>query len=267
MRAKQEEFPTSCGKESFSFSPREEIKVVVAVMSGKGGVGKSTVTAMLAAALAKEGFKVGILDGDVTGASIPRLLGLKGGRVTPGARGMAPQVTSTGIKVISINLFLEKEDIPVIWRGPLLAGAIRQFWEEVDWGELDFLLVDLPPGTGDVPLTVLKQLPVKGVIVVLSPQGLAVMVVRKAIWMARALEKPVLGLVENMAYVSCPDCGKKFFPFGEPQGEELSKEFGVPLLATLPVEPAYSFLGDRGKLESLETDALCGAVAALKKLL
>ncbi len=259
---KSEECQEACP----SFTPRNEIKVTIAIMSGKGGVGKSTVTALLAGTMAKKGFRVGILDGDITGPSIPRLLGLKGGRVLTGPRGMIPHVTELGIKVMSLNLFFDEEDQAVIWRGPLLAGTVKQFWEDVDWGELDFLFVDLPPGTGDIPLTVLQSLPLTGLIVVFSPQDLAVMVVKKAVRMARLLEARILGLIENMAYMECPSCGEPVFPFGRPQGERVSKETGIPLLATLPLEPLYVRFGDEGKLEMLEGGELARVAAVLENL-
>jgi Mrp family chromosome partitioning ATPase len=245
---------------------REEIKSVIAVMSGKGGVGKSTVTALLAAAMAKKGFQTGILDGDITGPSIPKLLGLKGGKVATGRQGLIAPQTASGIKVMSLNLLLEQEDEAVIWRGPMLASAVKQFWEDVDWGELDYLFVDLPPGTGDVPLTVLQSLPLSGVVIVLSPQDLAVMVVKKAVRMAQMMDVPILGLIENMAYLQCPHCNKKIYPFGLPQGERLSSETGIPLLATLPLQPAISSLGDSGALESYDTGDLEQAAAVLAHL-
>ncbi|MDH7576833.1 MAG: Mrp/NBP35 family ATP-binding protein [Bacillota bacterium] len=246
--------------------PREGVKSVIAVMSGKGGVGKSTVTALLASTMAKKGFQVGILDGDITGPSIPRLLGLKGGRVRTGARGLIAHETELGIKVMSLNLFFDQEDEAVIWRGPLLAGAVKQFWEEVDWGELDYLFVDLPPGTGDVPLTVLQSLPLQGVIIVFSPQDLAIMVVKKAVRMTRLLNVPIIGLIENMAYLECPNCGEIVYPFGKPQGQRVSEETGIPLLATFPLEPLYTKFGDQGKLEMLEIGELAKFASNLASL-
>ncbi len=234
------------------FTARNDIKSLVAVMSGKGGVGKSTVTALLAVLMAKRGRRVGILDADITGPSIPKLFGLKGGKVRTGPQGMAPVMTELGIGVMSLNLILEREDEAAIWRGPMLVGAIKQFWEDVDWGALDYLFIDLPPGTGDVPLTILQGLPLKGIIVVLSPQDVAVMVVKKAIRMARILEVPVIGLVENMAYLECPGCGDVMYPFGKPKGKMVSAELGIPLLATLPIRSEISALGDAGQIEKLD---------------
>jgi Mrp family chromosome partitioning ATPase len=235
-------------------------------MSGKGGVGKSTVTALLAGAMAKKGYRVGILDADITGPSIPRLFGLKGGRLQTGPRGLVPMETTLGIRVMSLNLLVEQEDEAVIWRGPILAGAVRQFWEEVDWGELDYLFVDLPPGTGDVPLTVLQSLPLSGVIIVMSPQDLAVMIVKKAAHMTQQLDVPIIGLIENMAYHECQGCGEVSYPFGKPQGEQVSAALGVPLLATLPIKQAITSFGDRGQIEMLDEGPLSEAAVHIENL-
>lgn len=240
--------------QKFAFAERENINKVVAIMSGKGGVGKSTVTALFASAMAKKGYQVGVLDGDITGPSIPRLFGLKGGKVSVGEQGMLPLETDLGVKVISLNLFFEEEDQAVIWRGPLLATTIKQFWEEVEWGKLDYLFVDLPPGTGDVPLTVLQNIPLKGLVIVFSPQDLAIMIVKKAIRMSKMLKVPILGLVENMAYMKCPKCGEILYPYGKPQGERVSEETGLPLLGTLPIEPHIAGFGDEGKIEMLKIE-------------
>ena len=263
---KSEGCESTCDRQDFSFAPRKGIRSVIAVMSGKGGVGKSTVTALLATAMAKNGHKSGILDADITGPSIPRLFGLKGGRLETGPRGLIPLETSLGIRVMSLNLLVEQEDEAVIWRGPILASAVRQFWEEVDWGELDYLFVDLPPGTGDVPLTVLQSLPLKGVVIVMSPQDLAVMIVKKAARMIRQLNVPIIGLVENMAYHECPKCGEVSYPFGKPQGEQVSAAMGVPLLAILPIKQAITNFGDRGQVEMLDEGSLSGVVASLEKI-
>ncbi len=263
---KSEGCESTCDRQDFSFAPRKGIRSVIAVMSGKGGVGKSTVTALLATAMAKNGHKSGILDADITGPSIPRLFGLKGGRLETGPRGLIPLETSLGIRVMSLNLLVEQEEEAVIWRGPILASAVRQFWEEVDWGELDYLFVDLPPGTGDVPLTVLQSLPLKGVVIVMSPQDLAVMIVKKAAKMIRQLNVPIIGLVENMAYHECPKCGEVSYPFGKPQGEQVSAAMGVPLLAILPIKQAITNFGDRGQVEMLDEGSLSGVVASLEKI-
>ncbi|MDD2401657.1 MAG: Mrp/NBP35 family ATP-binding protein [Clostridia bacterium] len=224
------------------------IKHVIAVMSGKGGVGKSTVAALLAVSLQKKGFKTGVLDADITGPSIPKLFGVK---KAPDASeiGMYPVKTDEGMSIMSINLLLENEDDPVIWRGPLIAGAIKQFWEEVIWGDLDYLVVDLPPGTGDAPLTVMQSLPLDGCVVVTSPQDLAGMVVRKTIKMAKKMDIPILGIVENMSYIDCPKCGEKVYPFGEGKTELMALEFNVPLLGTFPLKTSISSLGDAGEIE------------------
>lgn len=231
------------------------IRRTVAVMSGKGGVGKSSVAALLAAALARDGYQVGVLDADITGPSIPKLLGVKEAPVSLGF-GMIPSKSATGIRVMSLNLLLPHEDDPVIWRGPLIANAIKQFWTDVVWGDLDFLVVDLPPGTGDAPLTVLQSLPLDGLVVVSSPQDLAVMVVKKAINMARMLKVPILGLIENMSVVRCPSCGEEIRVFGKSKAEEVCKSAGIRLLGVLPLDPMISELGDRGELEKYDVDFL-----------
>lgn len=248
------------------FAARKDIRSVVAVMSGKGGVGKSTITSLLAVLMARKDYRVGILDADITGPSIPKLFGLKGGAVRTGPLGMEPAATGLGIRVMSLNLVVEREDEAAVWRGPMLMGAVKQFWDDVNWGPLDYLFVDLPPGTGDVPLSILQGLPLKGIIVVLSPQDLAVMIVKKAIRMARMLEVPIIGLVENMAYLECAGCGEILYPFGKPRGQQVSEETGIPLLATLPVQSQITGLGDEGKIETLDSGALSGIVTRLESL-
>ena len=265
-KEKDEGCEETCDRQDFRFASRKEIKSVIAVMSGKGGVGKSTVTALLASATAKKGHRTGILDADITGPSLPRLFGLKSSRPQTGPRGMIPIVTTLGIKVMSLNLLVGQEDDAVIWRGPLLAGAVKQFWEDVDWGELDYLFVDLPPGTGDVPLTVLQSLPLRGVVIVTSPQDLAVMIVKKAARMARQLDIPIIGVVENMAYYECPKCGEVSYPFGKPQGEPVSAALGAPLLASLPIKQAITNFGDRGQVEMLDEGPLSEIVARFEQL-
>ncbi|MEW6547591.1 MAG: Mrp/NBP35 family ATP-binding protein [Bacillota bacterium] len=230
---------------------------VVAVMSGKGGVGKSSVTALLAIRLSRQGFRVGIMDADITGPSIPRMFGVKEQPVSLGF-GILPVRSQTGISIMSLNLLLPHEDDPVIWRGPLIAGAVRQFWTDVAWGDLDYLLVDLPPGTGDAPLTVLQSLPLDGLVIVSSPQDLAVMVVKKAIKMAGMLGVPILGLVENMTCATCPRCGETLRLFGPGQGDRVAQETGVPFLGELPLDPHLAELCDRGEVEQYE-----GAVVPL----
>lgn len=229
-----------------------KIRHVVAIMSGKGGVGKSSVTGLVAVLLAREGYKVGILDADITGPSIPRLFGLNGRPESLGTAGILPVMSSTGIKIMSLNLLLPNEDDPVIWRGPLIAGAVKQFWTDVIWGDLDYLLIDLPPGTGDAPLTVMQSLPLNGVIIVSSPQDLAVMVVKKAMHMADALKIPILGLLENMSYTVCPHCGEVLHVFGPSQAEEVAAKMGVNFLGVLPLDPELAALCDRGEIEQYE---------------
>ncbi|MGE5582652.1 MAG: Mrp/NBP35 family ATP-binding protein [Bacillota bacterium] len=227
------------------------IKRVIAVMSGKGGVGKSSVTALLAAALKRRGMAVGILDADLTGPSIPKLFGLKG-KLGHNGLAMEPVMSAQGIKVISVNLLLDQEDQPVIWRGPLIAGMVKQFFEEVDWGVLDYLLVDLPPGTGDVPLTVMQSLPLDGMIVVSSPQELVELIVKKAVHMAEQMRIPLLGLIENYSYLECPHCRRKIDLFGKSRAEQVAADSGLALLGRLPVVPEVTALADQGRIEAVE---------------
>lgn len=240
-----------CSGESCSIAPeiKQNIKNIIAVMSGKGGVGKSSVTALLAVALRNKGFSVGIMDADVTGPSIPRLFGLKGGQLQNGSRGIRPAKTKSEIEVISLNLLLPSEDEPVIWRGPVITGVINQFWTEVEWGDLDYLLVDLPPGTGDVPITVLQTLPLNGVIIVTTPQSLVSMIVTKAIKMAGKMDIPVIGIIDNYAYVECPDCKLKIKLFGNNNTEEMAGKLGIPLLGQLPLDPKFVEFCDQGQIE------------------
>lgn len=228
---------------------------VIAVMSGKGGVGKSLVSSLLALALKRQGYEVGILDADITGPSIPRMFGIK---VPPSGNedGILPVSSKLGIEVMSINLILPSEDEAVIWRGPLVGKAISQFWEEVLWGKLDYLIVDLPPGTADAPLTVLQQIPVSGVIIVFTPQSLVEMIVRKAVNMAQHMEKRILGIVENMSYLHVPDVDKKVELFGPSRGEELAKSIGAPLLAQIPLDPELAKLCDEGGIEAYEAEVV-----------
>ncbi|UCH34961.1 MAG: Mrp/NBP35 family ATP-binding protein [Armatimonadota bacterium] len=242
------------------------IQRVVGVMSGKGGVGKSLVTALLAGAARQAGYAVGVMDADVTGSSIPKMVGLTG-RPDASETGLSPVISASGIRVISLNLLLEHPDDPVIWRGPLLAGAVKQFWEEVVWGELDWLFVDLPPGTSDVPLTVMQSLPLDGVIIVSSPQELAAMIVRKAIKMAAHLRVRVLGLVENMTHLDCPHCGKRVDLFGPPGGPNAARAAGIPVLTSLRVDPELSVLSDRGEIEAYARNPFAGHIAALESIL
>ncbi|MGE5485288.1 MAG: Mrp/NBP35 family ATP-binding protein [Ignavibacteriales bacterium] len=224
------------------------IRHVIAVMSGKGGVGKSSVAALLAVDASRRGYAVGVMDADVTGPSIPKMFGLSRKAEASSLGLMAPR-TDSGIRVMSLNLLLEREDDPVIWRGPLIASAVRQFWTDVVWGDLDYLIVDLPPGTGDAPLTVMQSLPVRGVVIVSSPQDLAGMVVRKAVKMVQHMDVPLLGVVENMSFVECPKCGEKIYPFGRPSGEELAAVAGAKYLGSLPFDPEFARTCDEGLVE------------------
>ncbi len=243
------------------------IKKVVAVSSGKGGVGKSSVTAMLAVMLARRGYKVGVLDADITGPSIPRAFGLTR-KAQGNEMGILPAETHMNIKVMSINLLLENETQPVVWRGPVLAGVVTQFWTDVVWGELDVLLIDMPPGTGDVPLTVYQSLPVDATVVVSTPQALVQMVVDKAYKMAGLLNIPVLGMVENMSGIVCPDCGRRLDVFGSQEVFRRSaEEMGLPILAELPINAAIARLCDEGEIERVVCDEIAPAVDAVEALL
>ena len=237
------------------------VKKLIGVVSGKGGVGKSLVTSMLAVLMSRQGYTAAVLDADMTGPSIPRAFGLH--EQAQGTDiGIMPVITKTGIRVMSLNLLLEHESDPVVWRGPIIAGTVKQFWQEVIWKDVDFLFVDMPPGTGDVPLTVFQTLPVDGIVVVASPQELVSLIVAKAVNMANMMNIPVLGLVENMSYVLCPDCGKKIDVFGESHVAETAAEFGVPVLARIPIDPQLARQADLGVIESFEGDMLDGAVLA-----
>ena len=236
---------------------------VYAVVSGKGGVGKSLVTGLLAVLSQRGAHKTAILDADITGPSIPNMFGLKGEAFANDA-GIIPSVTKTGIEVMSINLLLPQTTEPVVWRGPVIAGAVKQFWTDVVWNQVDYMFVDMPPGTGDVPLTVFQSLPVDGIIVVTTPQELVGMVVEKAVKMARLMNIPVLGLVENMSYIQCPDCGKKLFPFGESRLEETAQRLDIPQVARIPINVKLSAASDKGMIELFEGDWLDDLSRALR---
>ena len=241
------------------------IKHVIGVVSGKGGVGKSFVTSSLAVQMAKAGYKVGILDADITGPSIPKMFGAHG-QLVGDEKGMYPYETKEGIKIVSINLLMEDEEAPVAWRGPVIAGAVKQFWNEAVWGDVDYLFVDMPPGTGDVPLTVFQSLPVDGIVIVTSPQELVQMIVKKAFHMANMMHIPVLGLVENFSYLKCPDCGKKIALFGESNIDEVAAKEGTRVLGKLPLDPAYAKAADAGAFYEMENPYLDAAVDALKTI-
>ena len=250
----------SAGPSTLETNKRTTVKNVIGVVSGKGGVGKSLVTSLLASEMRKRGHKVAILDADVTGPSIPKSFGITG-HLTADEDGINPSVSESGIEVMSVNLMLPQDDLPVAWRGPVVSGAIRQFWQEVNWGEVDYMFVDMPPGTSDVFLTVFQSLPVDGIVTVSAPQELVAMIVGKAVNLARSMEVPVVGLVENMAYFKCDDCGKEHHIFGEPQGEAVAAKYAIPAVATLPMDPNFARLVDEGRVEAYNVEgALDGII-------
>ena len=247
-------------------NPNSSVKKVIGVVSGKGGVGKSMTSAMLAVSMRRLGFKAGVLDADITGPSIPRLFGVKG-PATGDGESINPVSSRTGVEIMSINLLLDDPEAPVVWRGPVIAGAVKQFWQEVIWDDVDFLFVDMPPGTGDVPLTVFQTLPVDGIIIVSSPQELVGMIVGKAVQMAEMMKVPILGIVENMSYVLCPDCGKHINVFGDSHVDETGKKYHLPVLAKMPLNPEFAKEADAGMIETFAGDYLDGAADAVAKLL
>ena len=254
-------------KDSFAveLNVYSDVKHVIGIVSGKGGVGKSMVTASLANLLAAKGYRVGIMDADITGPSIPRMYGLTG-PAEADDEGIYPMLTENEIKVMSINLLMPDPETPVIWRGPVIANMVKQFWSDVIWGELDYLLVDMPPGTGDVPLTVFQSLPVDGVMIVTSPQDLVKMIVKKAYNMARTMNIPVLGIVENYSYLKCPDCGKEIRVFGESHIDEIAAELGVAVAGKMPIDPKLTELTDAGDFAKAENPYLTGAIELLRLL-
>ncbi len=240
------------------------VKKVIGVVSGKGGVGKSLVTSMLSVLFQRRDYKTAILDADITGPSIPKTFKLKD-RIMGDDNGMIPAVTTTGIKVMSINLLLPDETSPVVWRGPVIAGTVTQFWTDTQWNDVDYMFVDMPPGTGDVPLTVFQSLPLDGIVIVTSPQELVSMIVEKAVKMAELMNIPVLGIVENYSYIECPDCGKQIKVFGESHIDEVAKDHGLDVLAKMPMNPKLAALCDKGMLELMETDVLDHAVDVIEE--
>lgn len=254
---------SSCGQECGDRSepqsllaqsnPDSHVKKVIGVVSGKGGVGKSMVTSLLASAMQKKGYNVAILDADITGPSIPRMFGLGGQKPTGTPNGLTPATAKNGTKVMSVNLLLPNETDPVVWRGPIIANTVTQFWTDVCWGDVDYMFVDMPPGTGDVPLTVFQSLPVDGIIVVTSPQELVAMIVEKAVKMAGLTKTPVMGLVENMAYFECPDCHKKHYIFGDSHINELAAKHGIEATAQLPIRPQLAAASDMGAIFDVDT--------------
>ena len=245
-------------------NPMSIVGKVIGVVSGKGGVGKSLVTELAAVELRRRGLSVGIMDADVTGPSIPKAFGLSGVCEAAPLGGILPKETKTGIKVMSVNLLLEDITSPVVWRGPVIAGTVKQFWTDVIWGDLDCMLIDCPPGTGDVPLTIFQSIPLDGIIVVTSPQDLVSMIVAKAVNMAKLMNIPIVGIVENMSYVECPDCGKRISVFGESKIDEVAKSFGLPVLAKLPMSPAFSAMCDAGTIELCENGAATSIADAIE---
>jgi len=231
------------------------VKKIIGIVSGKGGVGKSLVTSLLAVTMQRRGFESAILDADITGPSIPRAFGIKE-KADGSEIGLFPVKSKLGTKVMSVNLLLENETDPVIWRGPVIAGMVKQFWTDVIWGDVDYMFVDMPPGTGDVPLTVFQSLPVDGIVVVTSPQELVEMIVGKAVKMAETMNIPILGIVENMSYFECPDCGKKHSIFGESHIEELAEKYNIDTVSRLPINPKFAECCDRGMIELFEGDSL-----------
>ena len=247
-------------------NPQSSVKHVVGVVSGKGGVGKSLVTSMLAVAMQRAGYRSAILDADITGPSIPQAFGLCDVEMRGNENGMFPPESKTGIPIMSINLLLDETTRPVVWRGPVIAGTVKQFWSEVVWNDVDFMFVDMPPGTGDVPLTVFQSLPLDGIIIVGSPQQLVSMIVEKAVNMAKMMNIPILGLVENMSYITCPDCGKKISVYGEGGIDALAKAHGIPVLEKLPIDPKLAHMCDTGTIELMQEEYMQKAVSVLTGL-
>lgn len=259
-----------CGsrEQKSSLAPLNEcshVKKVIAVMSGKGGVGKSMVTGLLAVLASRMGYKTAVLDADITGPSIPRMFGIHE-KITADAMGMIPGISKTGVRAMSMNLLLENESDPVVWRGPVIAGVIKQFWSEVVWDDVDVMFIDMPPGTGDVALTVFQSIPVNGVILVTTPQEMVEMIVEKAVKMANLMNISVLGLVENMSYYICPHCNHRHFPFGDNDPKQLADKYGIPMVARLPIEPKLAAASDKGMIELFEGDWLNELISAVLKV-
>lgn len=249
---------------SVKLNANSSVKKVIGIISGKGGVGKSLVASMLAVLINRRGHSTAIFDADITGPSIPKAFGIKD-KAKSGGQGLLPVESRDGIKIMSINLLLNNDTDPVIWRGPLIASTIKQFWSDVVWGEVDFMFIDMPPGTGDVALTVFQSLPVDGIIIVTSPQELVSMIVSKAVNMAKRMNVPILGIIENMSYLKCPDCGKEINVFGESRIEEVAREHGIPVLGKLPIDPAIASAVDKGLIEDFEGDWLEKTAEILEK--
>ena len=240
------------------------VKHVIGIVSGKGGVGKSIVTSMLATVMQRRDYKCAILDADITGPSIPKAFGTRGDVLSSGD-GLIPLETKTGIKMISVNLLLDEETRPVVWRGPVIAGTVKQFWTDVIWGDVDYMFIDMPPGTGDVPLTVFQSIKLDGIIIVTTPQDLVSMIVGKAVNMASLMNIPVIGLFENMSYVKCPDCGREMHVFGKSKADEVCREYGINFIGRMPIDEKLSALVDRGVIELMENDYLDSTADAVVK--
>ena len=246
-------------------NPHSRVKKVIGVVSGKGGVGKSMVTSLMSVILRRRGLSTAVLDADITGPSIPKAFGVRE-QLMADDEGIFPAVSATGVKMVSLNLLLPNETDPVVWRGPVIAGTVKQFWTDVKWEDVDFMFVDMPPGTGDVPLTVFQSLPVDGILIVTSPQELVGMIVEKAVHMAQMMNVPVLGIVENMAYFECDQCGKRHYIFGESHLDTIAERNGIPVTARIPLDPALAAACDAGKVEMVEGAWLEGVADALQKL-
>ena len=253
--------------ESFLIKPHERthIKHMIGIVSGKGGVGKSFVTSSLACKMQKKGYRTAILDGDITGPSMGKVFGITQKAVGDGEL-MMPAITKSGIQVVTMNMLLEEDEKPVIWRGPMVAGIIKQFYQEVFWDNVDYMFVDMPPGTSDVPLTIFQSLPLNGIIVVTSPQDLVSMVVEKAINMASMMSVPIIGLVENMSYVECPDCGKKLYVFGTSHIDEVAQKYNLPVLGRIPLKQEHALAADQGTIEDLDVPELDEAITYIEKI-
>ncbi len=251
-----------------ALAPESSVKKVIGVVSGKGGVGKSLITSLLASLMNKKGYRAAVLDADITGPSIPKAFGIAndGVATSPDGRLMIPARSLEGVEVMSANLLLDNDTDPIIWRGPVIAGAVKQFWSETLWQDIDYMFVDMPPGTGDVPLTVFQSIPVAGIIIVTSPQELVSMIVTKAVNMAKKMDIPILGVVENMSYLECPDCGKKIQVFGESHLEEVAEKEGVKILARIPIDPKVAEMVDGGRIEYVDAPWLDGAVKAAEEI-
>lgn len=277
MSEKNNECTHDCSSCSANCSSREpeslierthelsNIKKVIGVFSAKGGVGKSAVTSMLAVTTQRLGFKTAVLDADITGPSIPKIFGLQGEVMGDGNGGIFPLETKTGIEAMSVNMLLTDKETPVLWRGPVIAGTVKQFWSQVIWNDVDYMYIDMPPGTGDVPLTIFQSVPLDGIVIVTSPQELSNMIVSKAVNMAKMMNIPIIGIVENMSYYKCPDCGKEFKVFGDSHVEETAEKFGLKVLAKIPIDPKLAALSDKGMIELMENDYLDSAFAEIEK--